>query len=151
MEWTREAASGQAGERNWKQALKRGFACRCPNCGEGRMFERFLKVAPQCAACGERLDGHQADDMPPYVTIMIVGHVIVSLNLAFEQAADWPMWLHMAIWPALTIIMTLLLMQPVKGALIAYQWALRMHGFDPAGDIHAVTLAPLPAGEGRKP
>jgi uncharacterized protein (DUF983 family) len=127
--------------RDWKQAMKRGLMCRCPACGEGRIFERFLKVKPACDNCGERFDGHRADDMPPYITMMIVGHVIVALNLFFERATEWPMAWHMMLWPSLTVGMTLLIMQPIKGALIAYQWALRMHGFDPAGDYHA---APRP-------
>ena len=130
--------------RDWKQAMKRGAMCRCPNCGEGAMFARFLKVSPRCNTCGEQLDLHRADDMPPYVTIMIVGHIVVGLNLAFEQGADWPLWIHMTIWPLLTVILTLSLMQPVKGALIAYQWALRMHGFDPEGDPHAVPAREAP-------
>jgi len=46
-----------------------------------------------------------------------------------EQHGNWPMWLHMAIWPALTVMLALALMQPVKGAVVAYQWARRMHGF----------------------
>lgn len=123
-------------ERDWKEAMKRGAKCRCPACGEGKMFSSFLKVKPACESCGERFDGHRADDMPPYITMTIVGHIIVSLNLFFEQTAEWPIMWHMVLWPVLTIIMTLGIMQPVKGALIAYQWALRMHGFDPAGDIH---------------
>lgn len=124
--------------RDWKQALGRGFRCTCPQCGEGKLFSRFLKVAPVCESCGERLDGHRADDMPAYITITIVGHIIVGLNLFFERAADWPMWWHMALWPTLTIIFTLVIMQPVKGALVGYQWALRLHGFDPQGDPHAI-------------
>lgn len=128
-------------ERNWKQAMGRGAKGCCPACGEGRMFASFLKVKPACESCGLRLEGHRADDMPPYVTMFIVGHVIVSLNLFFEQAADWPMLWHMILWPTLTVVLSLAIMQPVKGALIGYQWALKMHGFDPAGDPHA-----LPAG-----
>lgn len=121
-----------AAPRDWKQAVARGFGCRCPACGEGKLFRRFLKVAPTCGSCAERLDGHRADDMPPYVTIMIVGHIIVPLNLFFERGGEWPLWWHMTLWPTLTAILALLLIQPVKGALIGYQWALRMHGFDPA-------------------
>jgi uncharacterized protein (DUF983 family) len=124
--------------RSRKQALARGFRCRCPNCGEGGLFGRFLKVEPECRVCAERLDGHRADDMPAYITIMIVGHIVVPLNLFFERGADWPLWWHATIWPSLTIILTLALMQPVKGALIGYQWALRMHGFDPEGEVGAV-------------
>ena len=116
--------------RDWKQAMLRGFRCRCPNCGEGKLFGRFLKPVPACSACGEDLSGHQADDMPPYVTVFIVGHIVVGLNLAFEQGADWPLLWHFLVWPTLTVVLTFLLMQPIKGAIITYQWALRLHGFE---------------------
>lgn len=125
-------------DRDWKEAMIRGARCRCPNCGEGRMFRSFLKTTPACETCGEDLTHHRADDMPPYVTIMIVGHIIVPLILLAERLAEWPTSWHLALWPTLTVILTLSIMQPVKGALIAYQWALRMHGFDPAGDYHAI-------------
>jgi uncharacterized protein (DUF983 family) len=131
-------------KRDWKQAIGRGFRCTCPQCGQGHLFASFLKVAPACDSCGEQLNGHRADDMPAYITITIVGHIIVGLNLFFERAAEWPMWWHMVLWPVLTIFMTLLIMQPVKGALVGYQWALRMHGFDPEGDIHEIRTAAKP-------
>lgn len=117
--------------RDTMTALKRGFMGRCPQCGEGRIFGKYLKVNATCDHCGLHLEGHRADDMPPYIVITIVGHIMVGLNLAFEQHADWPMWLHFAVWPPLTLILSLALLQPVKGALIGYQWALKMHGFDP--------------------
>lgn len=123
--------SGDTAPRDAATAMKRGFFCKCPNCGEGRIFGKYLKVNPVCEACGLNLDGHRADDMPPYIVIMIVGHIVVGLNLAFEQGAEWPLWVHFAIWPALTLVSALVLLQPVKGALIGYQWALKMHGFDP--------------------
>ena len=119
------------------EAVKRGFRCRCPACGEGRLFGKFLKGVPACASCGEKLDGHRADDLPAYIVITIVGHVIVGLLFSFEMSFSPPIWLHLAIWLPLTLVLALALIQPVKGALIGYQWALRMHGFDPAGDIHA--------------
>lgn len=121
--------------RDTMTAIKRGFFCRCPQCGEGKIFGKFLKVNPTCDVCGLALDGHRADDMPPYIVIMIVGHIVVGLNLMFEQQADWPLWVHFAIWPALTLVSALALLQPVKGALIGYQWALKMHGFDPENKV----------------
>jgi uncharacterized protein (DUF983 family) len=133
-------------DRDWKQAMSRGFRNRCPNCGEGQMFARFLKATPACTSCDTDLSVHRADDMPPYVTIMIVGHIVVPLILAVEMNSDWPMWWHMVLWPILTVTLGLLFMQPVKGALIAYQWALRMHGFDPAGDIHEIPASASPRG-----
>ena len=115
--------------RDWWQALLRGLAMKCPNCGKGAMFHAYLKVSDTCPACGEELHHHRADDAPPYFTILIVGHVIVSLVLAVEMAFYPPLWLHMALWIPLTLVVSLLVLPRIKGALVAYQWALRMHGF----------------------
>jgi uncharacterized protein (DUF983 family) len=119
------------------RSLGRGLICRCPACGEGRLFERFLKVTPRCERCGEEFSPQRADDMPPYLVIFIVGHIVVGLLVAAEKWADWPMWLHMTIWPLLTIVLSLLLLQPMKGAVVGQQWALRMHGFADAKDRQA--------------
>jgi uncharacterized protein (DUF983 family) len=110
-------------------AIKRGFSCKCPACGKGRMFGRYLKVSPICEACGEELFHEQAHDFPPYITISIVAHIVLFGVVLAEQHAEWPLALHMMIWPALTVALCFALMQPVKGAVVAYQWARRMHGF----------------------
>ncbi len=120
-------------------SLRRGLAERCPHCGVGRMFGAYLKVNPTCAHCGEELHHHQADDAPPYLTITIVGHIVVALMLVAEDYYDnSPLWLNIVIWPLLSLVLCLLVLPRVKGALIAYQWALRMHGFEtaPSSDPH---------------
>jgi uncharacterized protein (DUF983 family) len=113
------------------ESILRGLWSRCPACGQGHMFRRYLKVADQCPSCGEALHHHRADDAPPYFTIAIVGHIVVGLMLAVEIAYRPPLWLHAAIWLPLTVILALVLLPPIKGALVALQWALLMHGFDP--------------------
>ena len=65
--------------------LLRGLRQRCPNCGRGKLFGRYLKVNPVCGACGLKLSEFRADDAPPYFTIMIVGHLIVPAMLILEQ------------------------------------------------------------------
>jgi uncharacterized protein (DUF983 family) len=122
-------ANGRPAERDWRMAIGRGLMGKCPHCGEGRLFRAFLKPVDQCEACLEPMHHQRADDLPPYVVITIVGHVIVGGLLMAEKYAEWPMWLHMTIWPTLTIALSLLLMQPVKGGVVGLQWALRMHGF----------------------
>ena len=112
-------------------SLLRGAAHKCPACGVGAMFRRYLKVSDACPHCGEALHHHRADDAPAYFTIVIVGHIVVSLVLAVEMAYRPPLWLHAALWLPLTMILTLVLLPSVKGALVGLQWALRMHGFDP--------------------
>jgi len=115
-------------------AVRRGMRCRCPACGEGHLFTSYLKVAPHCAACGEALHHHRSDDAPPYATIMIVGHVVVPLLMWLELAYEPALWIHFILWLPLTLAMCLALLPPVKGAIVGYQWALRMHGFDEASD-----------------
>jgi uncharacterized protein (DUF983 family) len=63
---------------------------------------------------------------------MIVGHIVVPLALVVETAFAPSYWLHLALWGPLTIGLSLYLLQPIKGALVAWQWAMRMHGFNPA-------------------
>ncbi|KQU51239.1 hypothetical protein ASG72_15845 [Bosea sp. Leaf344] len=121
--------AGRPAERDWRSAIGRGMTGRCPHCGQGRLFRAFLKPVDHCEACGEAMHHQRADDLPPYIVITIVGHVIVGGLLMAEKYANWPMWLHLALWPALTVLLSLALMQPAKGAVIGLQWALRMHGF----------------------
>ncbi|MGI6244392.1 MAG: DUF983 domain-containing protein [Pseudochelatococcus sp.] len=113
-------------------AVRRGLQGRCPACGEGPLFDGYLRIADRCAACGEELHHHRADDLPPYIVITIVGHIIVTLVLAVEMLADYSTLTQMIVWPLLTLALSLALMRPVKGAVVGYQWALRMHGFDGA-------------------
>ncbi len=115
--------------RDTQLSLWRGWRGRCPDCGQGRIFGGFLKVQESCPQCGLRLDGHRADDAPPYFTILLVGHIIVPLMLLLEQKAQPPEWLHMVLWLPLTLILSLWLLPKFKGALIGLQFARRMHGF----------------------
>jgi uncharacterized protein (DUF983 family) len=118
--------------RNGSLALLRGLQCRCPACGHGRMFRAFLKVSDQCPACMEELHHHQADDAPAYFDMLIVGHTVIPLMLAVETAFAPPYWLHLAMWIPLTLSLSLGLLQPIKGAIVGWQWAHRMHGFETA-------------------
>jgi uncharacterized protein (DUF983 family) len=113
-------------------AMLRGWRGRCPNCGEGRIFRAFLKVADHCPACGEAFHHQRTDDAPAYFVILIVGHIVVPIVFAVEVAFSPAYWVHAAIWLPLTIAMSLALLPPIKGALVSLQWALRMHGFNPA-------------------
>jgi uncharacterized protein (DUF983 family) len=126
--WSQETTTGE--KRNVWLALKRGFRGRCPRCGEGRLFRAFLKVDNACSVCGQDFTPHRADDLPAYLVIIIVGHIVVPLALMIETEYAPPVVLQLAIYLPLTVIISLILLQPVKGAVVGLQWALRMHGFD---------------------
>ena len=93
------------------------------------MFARFLKVAPACPHCGERLDLHQADDFPAYIVILALGHILVPLMIEVNAALAIPLGWQAAIWPTLAVILATAMIQPVKGAVVALQWSRRMAGF----------------------
>jgi len=131
----------EAGGRSVPSALLRGTLGRCPACGSGRLFrgfaQGFLGVRDRCEACGEDLHHQRADDAPAYFTMVVVGHVVVGLALWAEIAYAPPLYLHLALWAPLALAMSLVMLRPIKGALIGLQWALLMHGFDPRGDRDA--------------
>lgn len=106
-----------------------GLKLRCPACGKGKLFRKYLKVNDTCPHCGEELFHHEADDAPPYFTILIVGHIVVPLMLAVEMEYMPAIWIHIAIWPLLTLGLCLGLLPRVKGAVVGVQWAAKMHDF----------------------
>jgi uncharacterized protein (DUF983 family) len=130
MEWRNEEVAPAKPERHLAEAMWRGFRCRCPNCGEGALFRAYLKPVENCAVCGEDMTHQRADDAPPYFTMVIVGHIVVPFMLAFAFATELSNLAQIMIWVPVTAVLTLGLLQPVKGAIIALQWALYMHGFD---------------------
>jgi uncharacterized protein (DUF983 family) len=112
------------------QSMLRGLKGRCPHCGQGKLYWRYLKVEPTCRACGHDLARYPADDGPAYFTILIVGHLIVA-----------PLLLFPVIWQAPTAIVlpatliplagvTLLLLPRVKGAFIGLLHALKIRQED---------------------
>jgi uncharacterized protein (DUF983 family) len=105
---------------------------KCPHCGEGRLFGRFLKVVDHCEACGESYAAQRADDLPAYLVIVVVGHAVVPALLAVETAYAPPYWLQALIWLPITLVSSLVLLQPVKGAVVGLQWQTGMHGFQDA-------------------
>jgi uncharacterized protein (DUF983 family) len=133
MSSTNENGSRDAGaveKRDVWSSLKRGFCGRCPRCGEGKLFRVFLKVEDRCSVCGLDFTPHRADDLPAYLVIVIVGHIVVPTVLLIETDYSPPVWLQLAVYLPLTVLMSLALLQPVKGAVVGLQWALRMHGFN---------------------
>jgi uncharacterized protein (DUF983 family) len=116
-------------------ALWRGLCGKCPNCGEGRLFRKFVKVADACDHCGEDFHHHRADDFPAYLVIILVGHIVVPLAMYVEVVYSPAYWIQAAVWLPLILGMSVGLLQPVKGAVVALQWHTGMHGFAAAKQL----------------
>jgi len=119
-------------------AMFRGFKHRCPNCGKGPLFWKYLKVVDTCSYCGEDLSHQRADDAPPYFTIFIVGHIVLPLALMSEKLWHLSTATHLMLWLPSILILSLVLLPCVKGAVVGLQWSLRMHGFGNDGEEPAL-------------
>ncbi|WP_062015980.1 DUF983 domain-containing protein [Aureimonas sp. AU4] len=136
FEAPRHAGTETATTRPLWRSIGRGLLMRCPNCGEGKLFAGFLRSVDHCAVCGETMHHHRADDLPPYLTVFIVGHLVVGLFMGVEELWSLPLWAHLAIWVPATLLLSLALLRPLKGGTIGLQWALRMHGFGDSEPAH---------------
>lgn len=106
--------------------LLAGLAGRCPNCGEGHLFDGFLKVAARCEACGFDLSRADSGDGPAVFVILAAGFIVGFAFLVVSIANPYlPVWIHLLIWLPLTVFVCLALLRPFKGAMIAAQFANR--------------------------
>lgn len=128
------AISAENAERPTGQAVKRASLGKCPACGQGNLFSRYLKVADHCPHCNEALHHQRADDGPAYLTIFLVSHLGAPLLMIVYMA--WrPSAMSMIISFSLgAIILSLALLPRIKGAFVGFQWARRMHGFGQGPD-----------------
>lgn len=110
-------------------ALLRGARCRCPRCGEGRLFRAWLKPVDTCPACALDISGQRADDFPAYVSIFVTGHLLAPVLIMLVNDFALSTMAIIAIILPLAVIFMLLTLQPAKGAVIALQWWHGMHGF----------------------
>ena len=141
---TPPAPSAVASPNPFLLGLWRGARGRCPNCGEGRLFRAYLKVAPQCAACGHDNAQYRADDAGPYFTILLVGHLVVGPMLFFPFIWRAPIGWALGVTMPTVAGLTLLLLPVVKGSVVGVLWSMnrnRREGDSPAG------VAPEPQAE----
>ena len=117
-------------ERALGPALHKGWRRRCPNCGSGSLMKSYLKVHDECSVCRQEFYHHRADDGPAYLTILIVGHLMAPLLLySFVTWRPEPLVLF-TIFALGCVALSLYLLPRLKGAIIGFQWARGMHGFD---------------------
>lgn len=110
------------------EAIWRGLRGLCPACGRAKLFARFLKQVESCPGCREPLGHLRSDDAAPWLTILVVGHIVVPLMLSVERVSAWPTWVAMTVWPAVTLALTLAVLPRAKGALLSVIWATRAPG-----------------------
>lgn len=108
--------------------LWRGFTQKCPRCGETRLFASFLKTPAACDSCAHELGAIRADDFPPYLTMVIVGHIVVPLILLVERNSPLSISMHLMIWLPLTAVLTFWFLPRIKGMIIGLMIHIGLRG-----------------------
>ena len=102
--------------------LSTGLRCKCPRCGRGRLLKGFLAVRPACEACGLDFAFADSGDGPAFFVMSIVGIVVVAAAMWLEFTYEPPVWVHMLLWLPLTVLLSVVLVRPAKGLMVAVQY-----------------------------
>ena len=94
---------------------------RCPICTKGKLFKSFLKLAARCSNCGTDFKAADTGDGPVVFVILIAGFATCFGMLYTFLAYNWPAWVHLVVWPVFACALSLGLMQPLKGLMVAAQ------------------------------
>ena len=110
------------------RSIKAGFKRKCPRCEQGSIFAGYLKLADKCSHCDAPIGEIRADDFPPYLTIIIVGHIILPALLFVEVTYHPSTLFQMILWPTVAMAMSLSLLPVLKGAVVGFMWSMGMKG-----------------------
>ena len=101
--------------------IRAGLLCRCANCGRGPLFAGVLKVVERCATCGFDFTRLNTGDGAAVFVMQIAGAPVVFGALFVQLAYDPPIWAMLLVALPLVLGLSLGLMRPGKGAMIALQ------------------------------
>ena len=104
------------------EGVKRGLRLRCPECGQGHLFQGFLKVRPRCEVCGADNSVYPSDDAPPYLALLLVGHIVFPFVFWTDKAWAPALWVQFAIWLPLIAIVSIATLPFMKGAVVGFAW-----------------------------
>lgn len=107
----------------WRSLL-RGLAHRCPECGRGKLYARYLKQVDACAACGAAIGRIRAEDGPPWLTVLMLGPFLAGMTFISARQESWPVWATLPAIGAFAILAVLMLLPRIKGAIIGLLWAI---------------------------
>jgi len=102
--------------------LRAALGCRCPRCGEGKLFAGLLNVRRACEVCGLDLSAQDAGDGPAVFVILFLGLIVVGLAALVEIRFSPPMWVHLVLWTPLILGGAVAMLRPLKAGLIALQY-----------------------------
>ena len=104
------------------EVIQRAFRGKCPNCGRGRLFAAYLRQVGHCPVCGERYGHIRSDNAAPWLTILIIGIVLVPIIFFTESRTNWPVWASVTLWPLVVALFAVTLLPRIKAVLVSLIW-----------------------------
>ena len=105
--------------------VRAALTCRCPKCGQGRLFAGLLAIRDRCPVCGVDLQGSDSGDAPAVAVIFLLSPILIGAALAVEFSLSPPLWIHAVLWPVVGIPLAILMMRPLKAAVVGIQFRNR--------------------------
>lgn len=103
-------------------AIGHAICLKCPNCGQGKLYQRYLKTVDVCRHCHTKWVDYPADDGPAWLTILVVGHMMASIAVTMAISTDWPIWQIFILLAVGTLALTLAMLPFAKAAFITVIW-----------------------------
>lgn len=118
--------------RYWPQLspFSTGIACRCPRCGQGRLFRNLLEVRETCEVCGLDLSPHDTGDGAAVFVILFLGAIVTTLAILLETTYHPPIWVHLVVWIPTITILSILMLRPFKATLIGLHYKNLRHKYE---------------------
>ena len=107
-----------------KSPLINGLKLRCPRCAQGKLLRGYISPRAACSACGEDFSPYKAEDGPAWLTILIVGHIVVPLMVSVVAAEILPLWAELTIAISAALALVALILPRAKGFFMAVLWMI---------------------------
>jgi uncharacterized protein (DUF983 family) len=110
-------------------SLVRGWSRNCPRFENDTLLKNYLCLKSTCNSNGLDFSGARADDVPAYLTILIVGHLMAPLlHFTFVKWRPEPIILFL-IFAVGCVSLSLYLLPRIKCVIVGLQWERKMYGF----------------------
>ncbi len=107
-----------------KTLLWRGWCKKCPQCGQGRLYVRWLKLHEHCPACGVQYLPNQGDLLGPLFFLDRVLFLVPFIALFYFRLWHPSMLLFLLVG-ALMIFALVFTMPNRNGVSLAFDYYLR--------------------------
>ena len=105
--------------------FRRGLRLKCPKCGMGRLFQRYLIPVTHCSHCHFKWEDIRADLAPSWAAMTLAAHIIAVIYHFIIFPTGWPQMMQITIAIILAIMLCLALLPPMKGLFMSIIWLYR--------------------------